>query len=67
MAVTEAERDEEADPDAAAEADEEADEAAEAEALELTAPQSGEVLRVTPAPVQRVWAKVMVAGNCINR
>jgi hypothetical protein len=58
IAVTEAEL--EAEPDAAAEADE------EAEALEFAAPQSGLVFRVTPAPLQRVSAKEMVADSCIS-
>lgn len=61
-AVTEAELDAEpdAEPDAAAEAEE------EAEALEFEAPQSGLVFRVTPAPLQRVSAKEMVAEYCIS-
>lgn len=54
MPVTEAEL------EAAAEAEEEAE--AEAEELEFAAPQSGLVFRVTPSPLHRVVAKVMVAG-----
>jgi hypothetical protein len=60
MAVTEAELDAEA-----AEA-EDADAEADAETPELTAPQSGLVLRVTPAPLQRVEAKSMVAEQHVS-
>lgn len=52
MAVTAAELD--------AEAAEEAELEAEAEELEFD-PQSGVVFRVTPSPLHRVVAKVMVA------
>lgn len=60
----------EAAADAEAEADAELEAAAdaeeEAEALELVAPHSGLVLRVTPAPLQRVEAKSMVAGHGVK-
>lgn len=61
-ALPEGEAEREAELDAAAEADEEA----EAEALEFAAPQSGLMFTSTPAPLQRVWAKVMVASMRVN-
>ncbi|OSS55008.1 hypothetical protein B5807_01463 [Epicoccum nigrum] len=66
MAVTEAELDAEAAEAEDADADADADAEADAETPELTAPQSGLVLRVTPAPLQRVEAKSMVAGHHIS-
>lgn len=54
-----------AEEDAATDAEEDAD--ADADALELAAPQSGVVSRVTPTPLQRVLAKLMVAVACISR
>ena len=64
MAVTEAELDAEAAEAEEADADADADE--DAETPELTAPQSGLVSRVTPAPLQRVEAKLMVPGHHIS-
>lgn len=63
-AAADAEAEAEAEADAELEAAADAEE--EAEALELVAPHSGLVLRVTPAPLQRVEAKSMVAGHGVN-
>lgn len=65
-AALEADAAEDAEAEAEAEADAEADADEDAEPLALAAPQSGEVLRVTPLLLQRLVAKPMVAGYCIS-